>query len=115
MATLVDVGVLPESDLPDSYPYLPNPDSGLSTSLWNLLTGNSQMGIWGLLTGGLQTGSPLQDLVPGSDPLLSPGLDLATLLPGLDLSSALLGLPDALGLGLDPTLLLSPLDLLLGL
>jgi hypothetical protein len=130
VAALVDVGALPASDLPNSYPYLPDPDSGLSTSLLNLLTGNSQMGILGLLTGGLITGNSLPDLLTGSDPLVSPGLDLATLLPGLDLAnllpgldlatllsgldlpSSLLGLPEALASALDPALFLAPLAFL---
>ena len=126
IASLVSAGVLPTSDLPDACPYLPDPYSGLSTSLLNLLTGNSQMGLLGLLTGGLLTGNPLQDLtsgtpldglLSGSDPLGLPGLDVASLLPGLDLTSLLqaLDLPSsllALPNAMDPAFLLSPLALL---
>lgn len=48
-AALVEAGVLPDSDLPDLYPYLPMADPLLATSLWNLLTDNSQLGWEGLL------------------------------------------------------------------
>lgn len=143
IASLVSAGVLPSADLPTSYPYLPDPYSGLSTSVLNLLTGDSQMGVLGLLTGGLVTGNPLPDLTSGTalDGLLSgsgvlglpnlttalPGLDATSLLSGLDLTHLLSGLdlthllsgldlpgllPNALGLVLDPALLLSPLALL---
>lgn len=139
VAALVQSGALPASDLPTSYPYLPDPASGLSTSLWNLLTGNSQQGIIGVLTGDphLLSGNPLPDLLPGGGPLglpdvaaLLPGVDVGTLLPSLDLGTllpgvgvgtllpglpgSLLGLPDALGLALDPTWMFSVFGLLLG-
>lgn len=130
MAALVEAGALPVSDLPTSYPYPPDPTSGLSTSLWNLLTGNSQHGIFGLLTADPTplSGTPLPDLPSGSGPLGLSGLDLSmslhgvdltTLLPGLDLPGldlpgSLLGLPDGLGLALDATWISSVLGLLLG-
>jgi hypothetical protein len=115
VASLVDVDALPAADLPDSYPYLPDPTSGLSTSLLNLLTGDSQMGILGLLTGGLITANSLPDLpdlLSGSDTLALPALDLATLLPGLEFPGSLLAVPDALGAALDPMLFLAPLAFL---
>lgn len=64
-AALVGAGVLPESALPNLYPYLPSPDPLLATSLWNLLTDNSQLGWSGLL---------------GFDPV-GPGLAPETWLP----------------------------------
>lgn len=111
VAALVQAGVLPASDLPNSYPYLPDPTSGLSTSLWNLLIGNSQHGIVGLLAADPAplAGTPLPELIGG--PLGVPGLDLAAvlpgldaLLPGLDLPNGLLSLPDALGFAVDSAL-----------
>ena len=120
VAALVDVGLLPSTDLPTTYPYLPLAEiqgeiqlPGISSALSDPSGAASS-----LLSSSTALPQDLLDLLGGggwsslSSDLLGLGSDLASMLQGLDLPSSLLAVPDALGFALDPTLLLSPLAFL---
>ncbi|HVQ98461.1 MAG TPA: PE-PPE domain-containing protein [Mycobacterium sp.] len=99
-AALVDLGVLPSSDLSDfGYPYLPVAETPGEIQLPGLLSGLSDpsTGVSSLISG---------------DMLGSLDSQLTSLLSDFGLSNSLLSLPDAFGLALDPATLLSAFDLL---
>lgn len=95
-AALVDLGVLPSSDLSDfGYPYLPAAETPGEIQLPGL--SDPSTGLSSLLSG---------------DMLGSLDSQLTSLLSDFGLSNSLLSLPDAFGLALDPATLLSGFDLL---
>ena len=99
-AALVDLGVLPSSDLSEfGYPYLPVAETPGEIQLPGLLSGLSDpsTGVSSLISG---------------DMLGSLDSQLTSLLSDFGLSNSLLSLPDAFGLALDPATLLSGFDFL---
>ncbi len=97
VASLVDVGLLPSTDLPDAYPYLPLAQTPGELPTPSILADLS----W---PSGA-AGTPLDGLLSGNDLLGLPGLDVTNLVSGLD--------PTSLLQGFDlPSSLLSPLALL---
>lgn len=99
VAASVDVGLLPSSDLPDAYPYLPMAETPGEIQLPDLM-------------------SALSDPSSGMSALLSTDMlgsldsQFTSLLSDLDPSSSVLSVPDAFGLALDPSTLLSALGFL---
>ncbi len=98
-AALVDLGILPSSDLPDAYPYLPVAETPGEIQLPDLTSAFSDPST------GMST-------LFSTDVLGSLDSQLTSLLSELDLSSSLLSLPDAFGLAFDPATLLSAFDFL---
>jgi hypothetical protein len=99
MAASVGVGLLPSSDLPDAYPYLPVAETPGEIQLPDL-------------TSAFSDPSTGMSALFSTDVLGSLDSQLTSLLSDLDLSSSALSLPDALGLVLDPATLLSAFDFL---
>jgi hypothetical protein len=99
VAASVGVGLLPSSDLPDAYPYLPVAETPGEIQLPDLASAFSDP----------STG---MSALFSTDVLGSLDSQLTSLLSDLDLSSTALSLPDALGLVLDPATLLSAFDFL---
>jgi hypothetical protein len=93
-AAEVDLGMLPSSDLPDAYPYLPYVPGDTTVPNPDLIA-----------TGSTSSVDPLQSLFSGLD-ASSFSADLSGL--STDLSTALSNLaPDLAGIGLDPGMLTS--------
>jgi hypothetical protein len=120
VASLVDVGLLPSTDLPTTYPYLPLAETPGEIQLPGILSALSDPSgtVSSLLSSPTSLPQDLLDLLGGSGlsslsgDILGLGSELTSLLQGLDLPGSLLALPNALGFALDPGMLLAPLALL---
>ncbi|MBV9319193.1 MAG: PE-PPE domain-containing protein, partial [Mycobacterium sp.] len=120
VASLVDVGLLPSTDLPTTYPYLPLAQTPGEIQLPGILSALSDPSgtVSSLLSSPTSLPQDLLNLLGGSglsslsSDILGLGSELTSLLQGLDLPGSLLALPNALGFALDPMMLLAPLALL---